>query len=111
MLRRAAKETGDRRDAMQEFADSIVALLEQGVKPWAGDVDPGKCGGPQSPFNPVTKHRYGGVNVLILGMNPKAFTTGDSRWATYLQAQERGWQVRKGERSTMIFFERAGWRD
>jgi antirestriction protein ArdC len=42
--------------------------------------------GPQSPFNPVTHHRYRGVSVLILAMNPKAFFTGDSRW---VKAEDR----------------------
>jgi hypothetical protein len=29
MFKRSSKEVGERRDAMREFADSIVALLEQ----------------------------------------------------------------------------------
>jgi len=37
-------------------------------------------------------------------MSPLAFDTGDPRWCTYRQASERGWQVRKGERSTTGFF-------
>jgi antirestriction protein ArdC len=40
----------------------------------------------------------------MLGMSPKAFLTGDSRWVTYLQAEEKGRQVRRGERSMTIFF-------
>jgi len=92
------------RDAMQEFADRIVAELENGVKPWVRPWDPEKAGGPQAPFNPVTGRRYHGINVLILGMDMRAFASGDPRWMTYQQAQEKGWQVRKGEKSTTIFF-------
>jgi antirestriction protein ArdC len=92
------------RDAMQEFADRIVAELEKGVKPWVRPWDPDKAGGPQSPFNPVTGRHYHGINVLILGMDMRAFQSGDPRWMTYQQAQEKGWQVRKGEKSTSIFF-------
>jgi antirestriction protein ArdC len=92
------------RDPMQEFADRIVAELEKGVKPWVRPWDPDKAGGPQSPFNPVTGKHYHGVNVLILGMDLRAFESGDPRWMTYQQAQEKNWQVRKGERSTTIFF-------
>jgi antirestriction protein ArdC len=33
-----------------------------------------------------------------------AFQTGDPRWCTYQQATEKKWQVRKGEKSTTIFF-------
>jgi antirestriction protein ArdC len=92
------------RDPMQEFANRIVAELEKGVKPWVRPWDPEKAGGPQAPFNPVTGKRYHGINVLILGMDPRAFQSGDPRWMTYQQAQEKKWQVRKGEKSTTIFF-------
>ena len=40
----------------------------------------------------------------MLGMSPLAFSSGDPRWATYKQAEDRGWQVRKGERGTAAFF-------
>jgi antirestriction protein ArdC len=92
------------RDPMQEFATRIVSELEKGVKPWIRPWDPDKAGGPQAPFNPVTGKHYHGVNVLILGMDLRAFESGDPRWMTYQQAQEKHWQVRKGERSTTIFF-------
>jgi antirestriction protein ArdC len=45
-------------------------------------------------------------------MSPLAFSSGDPRWATYKQAEERGWQVRKGERGTPgYFFKRLELRD
>ena len=92
------------RDPMQEFANRIIAELENGVKPWVRPWDPEKAGGPQAPFNPVTCKRYHGINVLILGMDMRAFQSGDPRWMTCQQAQGKDWQVRKGERSTTIFF-------
>src|ERR1700688_3882558 len=103
--RRRSKKMTDtpHRDPMQEFADRIVAELEKGVKPWVRPWDPEKAGGPQAPFNPVTGKRYHGVNVLILGMDLRAFQSGDPRWMTYQQAHEKDWQVRKGEKSTTIF--------
>ena len=103
-FKRHAHETTERRDPMQEFADRIVEQLEQGVKPWVRDWNPDKCEGPQAPFNPVTGGRYHGINVLILGMDMRAFQTGDPRWMTYQQAHEKGYQVCKGEKSTTIFF-------
>src|ERR1700685_741312 len=89
---------------MQDLADRIVAELEKGVKPWVRPWDPAKAGGPQAPFNPTTAKRYHGVNVLILGMDLRAFQSGDPRWMTYQQAHEKGWQVRKNEKATTIFF-------
>ena len=103
--RHAARTSAEpARDPMQEFANRIITELENGVKPWVRPWDPEKAGGPQAPFNPVTGKRYHGINVLILGMDMRAFQSGDPRWMTYQQAQEKKWQVQKGERSTTIFF-------
>ena len=64
------------------------------------------------PRNAATGHRYRGINVLTLGMSGLAFSSGDPRWATYKQAEDRGWQVRKGERGTTgYFFKRLELRD
>ena len=92
------------RDHYQEVTDRIIAALEAGTPPWRRPWDPDKAGGPAMPRNAATGHRYRGINVLTLGMSPLAFTSGDPRWATYKQSEERGWQVRKGERGTAGFF-------
>jgi antirestriction protein ArdC len=93
-----------RRDPYQEVTDSIVAALEAGTKPWVRPWNPDAAGGPQAPLNPTTGKHYRGINVLIPGISPRAFATADPRWMTYQQAKESGWQVRKGEKSTTIFF-------
>jgi antirestriction protein ArdC len=104
-VRHSSESNGQQpRDPMQEFANRIIVELERGVKPWVRPWDPEKAGGPQAPFNPVTGKRYHGINVLILGMDMRAFESGDPRWMTYQQAQGKDWQVRKGEKSTTIFF-------
>jgi antirestriction protein ArdC len=89
---------------MQEFADRIVAELEKGIKPWVRPWEPDKCAGPQAPLNPTTDQHYHGINILILAMHPLALMTADPRWMTYQQAAEKKWQVKKGEKSTSIFF-------
>jgi antirestriction protein ArdC len=89
---------------MQKFANGIISELENGVKPWVRPWDPEKAGGPQAPINPINGKRYHGINVLILGMDMRAFQTGDPRCMTYQQAQGKNWQVNKRERSTTIFF-------
>lgn len=104
MAWKSGRDEVTRRDPIQEFADKIVLELERGVKPWLRPWDSDKCAGPQAPFNPTTGARYHGINVLILGMDIRAFQTGDPRWMTYQQAQEKKWQVRKGEKATTIFF-------
>ena len=100
------------RDHYQEVTDRIIAALEAGTPPWRKPWDPDKAGGPAMPRNAATGHRYRGINVLTLGMSALAFSSGDPRWATYKQAEDRGWQVRKGERGTTgYFFKRLELRD
>ena len=60
--------------------------------------------GSTTPVNAATGHRYRGVNLFVLGMSPLAFTTGDPRWCSYRQAVARGWQVRRGEKATPVYF-------
>jgi antirestriction protein ArdC len=100
------------RDHYQDVTNRIIAALEAGTPPWRRQWDPDKVGGPAMPRNAATGHRYRGINTLTLGMSPLAFESGDPRWATYKQADERGWQVRKGERGTTgYFFKRLELRD
>jgi antirestriction protein ArdC len=93
-----------RRDHYQDVTDRIIAALEAGTPPWRKPWDPDKAGGPAMPRNAATGQRYRGINVLTLGMSALAFSSGDPRWATYKQAEDRGWQVRKGERGTTGYF-------
>jgi len=90
----------DRRDHYQEVTDKIVAALENGTKPW---LQPWKNGSPGMPVNGATGRRYHGINVLLLAMTTFALG-GDPRFCSYKQAADRGWQVRKGERGTTVFF-------
>ena len=92
------------RDHYAEITDQIIAALEAGTPPWRQPWDNAKAGGPRMPQNAATGVRYRGINVLTLGMSPLAFMTSDPRWATYNQAQERGWQVKKGSHGVTGFF-------
>jgi antirestriction protein ArdC len=93
-----------RRDHYQEVTNKIVAALEAGRKPWQRPWDPAKVGRVSTPVNATTGHRYRGINTLLLGLSPYSFETCDPRWCSYKQAIERGWQVRRGETGTTIFF-------
>jgi antirestriction protein ArdC len=92
------------RDHYQEITDRIVAALESGVKPWARGWDESKAAGPMAPVNATTGKLYRGINTVILGMDARPFESGDPRWCSFNQAKDRGWNVRKGEKSTTIFF-------
>ncbi|QDJ12265.1 DNA primase traC (plasmid) [Roseomonas mucosa] len=97
---RSGKPSTDRRDHYQEVTDRIVAALEAGTRPWQ---QPWKSGAPGMPVNATTGRRYHGINTLILAMTSFALG-GDPRFCSYKQASDRGWQVRKGERGTTVFF-------
>ena len=93
-----------RRDHYQEITDKIIEALDQGVMPWRRPWNPELAGVDALPRNATTKRRYHGINVLMLGLSPFAWSTGDYRWCSYKQASERGWQVRRGEHGTIVFF-------
>ena len=92
-----------KRDIYQEITDKIVSVLER-TQP----------GGWQSPFaglaaqglprNPVTDHRYQGINIpsLWVDQQKKGFTANE--WATFKQWRDKGASVRKGEKASPIIF-------
>jgi len=90
------------RDYRAEVTADIIKMLEEGTAPWQKPWEAGELG--RSPYNPTTNKSYRGGNVLglmIAGMR-KGYT--DPRWCTYKQADDNGWQVRKGEKATAIEF-------
>ena len=102
--RRRSDTASEPRDHYADVTAQIIAALEAGTPPWRRPWDRDRAGGPTMPHNATTGARYRGINTLVLGMSPLAFMTCDPRWATYKQATDRGWQVRKGSRGTPGFF-------
>jgi antirestriction protein ArdC len=100
-LRRSATQ---RRDHYQELTDKIIAALEAGTAPWRKPWNPDACGRSSGPVNAATGHRYRGVNLFVLGISSLAVTSGDPRWCSYRQAIARGWQARRGEKATPVYF-------
>ena len=103
-MRNFRSNPAQRRDHYQELTDKIIAALEAGTAPWRRPWDKAACGGATSPVNAATGHRYRGINLFVLGMSPLAFASNNSRWCSYRQAAARGWQVRKGEKATPVYF-------
>ena len=102
--RHASRDDYTPRDHYAEVTNQVIAALEAGTPPWRKPWDPDKAGGPSMPRNATTGARYRGINVVTLAMSPLTFSSGDPRWATYKQAADRGWQVKKGERGTTAYF-------
>ena len=74
--------------------DRILDQLRQGVVPWHKPWTAGL------PKNLTSGKAYRGVNTLILGTAPYA----SPFWLTYRQAQTRGGNVRRGEKSWPVVF-------
>jgi len=102
--RRSPKGDYTPHDHYMQVTDQIIAALEAGTPPWRKPWDPDKAGNPGMPCNAVTCMRYRGINVVTLATSPLAFASADPRWATYKQAADRGWQVKKGARGTTAYF-------
>lgn len=80
----------------EQVTNRIIEQLEKGaipwLKPWTADSSADK--------NFITQKPYSGINTLILGMS--GFS--NPAWATYKQWQEKGVNVKKGEKATQIVF-------
>ncbi|KRT17728.1 conjugal transfer protein TraC [Pedobacter ginsenosidimutans] len=82
-----------------QVAERVIEALKAGTAPWQIPWDAG--GVPfVLPYNLQSGKRYRGINSLSLLMSGRE----DPRWMTYKQAEESGFQVRKGEKSMMIQF-------
>ena len=82
-------------DVYQIVTDRITALLEAGVVPWKkGWTTTGV------PRNLISGKAYRGINIWLL--SSAGFSS--PYWLTYKQAQERGGNVRKGEKGSVAIF-------
>ena len=88
-------------DIYQDVTNRIIKALEKGLDgqfelPWHGIS--------QIPENAHTGKKYKGVNVPLLWVYQFSEGYQSGIWATYKQWQERGAQVRKGEKASQILF-------
>lgn len=98
------EQGGAKVDAKHEVARRLIEAMERGdtpwQKPWSSQA--------MRPTNAATQNGYRGVNRLLLALSGRS----SNYWCTYQQAAAKGWQVRKGEKGTMIVkvveFEREG---
>ena len=57
-----------------------------------------------SPINTASKKPYRGINTVCLWAAAESNGYESGEWGTYKQWQERRAQVRKGEKSTTVFW-------
>ncbi|MDR3258682.1 MAG: ssDNA-binding domain-containing protein [Fusobacteriaceae bacterium] len=80
------------KELRDEFVDKVIEELDKGKIPWQ------KPWNIKMPLNAVTNRNYNGLNSIRLCFSKYS----DHRWATYKQAMDNGWQVKKGEKATRI---------
>jgi putative DNA primase/helicase len=94
----------DREDYREVLTAKIIEQLEAGTAPWQKPWNPAAPGEGAFflPYNPTTGKAYRGANSLYLSAVAESKGYGDPRWMTYKQAAEQGWQVRKGEKGSLV---------
>jgi len=90
-------------DIYQTVTDSIIGMLEAGVKPWAPGHNAKACGLPVIPTR-ANGEAYRGINVALLWGAAEMKGYRHHTWMTFNQAKELGGCVRKGERATPIVY-------
>ena len=95
----------ERFDVYGAITDQIIAAIEAGAEhpqmPWH------RAGGSiERPINVESKNAYRGVNTVALWASAYCQQFDHGLWGTYRQWQEKGAQVRKGEKSSLIIFYR-----
>ncbi len=92
-----------RRDIYQETTDKIVSRMEAGdLPPWRIPIVTAEAN--RFPNNFATGKDYRGVNVWLLALSAWAEGYESPQWLTFKQAKEKGGQVRKGERGSLVTY-------
>jgi antirestriction protein ArdC len=93
----------DKADVYQKVTNAIINSIEQGVGNWRM---PWHTSGKFafSPINVASKKPYRGINTVCLWAAAQAKGYERGEWATYQQWQDKGAQVRKGEKATTVVF-------
>lgn len=78
----------------KEVAEALASAMERGGLSWQQEWS-----GRWAPVNAATGRPYRGINRLALAHAGSVLGTPDGRWATFRQALDAGWPVRKGSHS------------
>lgn len=90
-------------DIYQQVTNNIIEALEQ-VSLENYNAPFARLTAELSPINPITEKDYHGINTLILWLQQQAHGYKSNEWGTFRQWKEKGANVKKGEKSSMIIF-------
>lgn len=101
--RRTRHTSAQRKDIHQQVTDTIIRSIEAGAGTW--QMPWHRSGeGLNRPVNIDTHQRYRGINILNLWVAGEVSGFSSGVWGTYRQWQNRGCQVRKGEKGSLVVF-------
>jgi antirestriction protein ArdC len=88
----------------QDVTDKIIDLMEKGAAPWQKPWDEKLSSRIlKRPLNAITNRPYHGGNAMHLMLSGLRKDQGqDPRWCTFKQASEKGWKIKKSEKSTVV---------
>lgn len=91
-------------DVYERVTNTIIAALEQGVRPWLKPWNAEHAAGRIS--RPLRSNGipYQGINVLMLWSEAVSKGYAAPIWMTFRQALELGGHVRKGERGSLVVY-------
>ncbi len=97
------ENTATKPDVYSRVTSQIISAIEAGVGNWRM---PWHTSGKFafSPINVTSRKPYRGINTVCLWAAAQAKQYESGEWGTYQQWQERGAQVRKGEKATLVVF-------
>lgn len=92
----------EKKDVYSRVTDTIIAALEQGVRPWMKPWS----GTDARVLRPLRHNGtpYQGINVLSLWAEALDKGYASPIWMTFKQAAELGGQVRKGEKGSLVVY-------
>lgn len=86
------------KDYRDEITRRIIEAIKAGTAPWQKPWD-----GSGAPCNAISKRQYSGINAVTLAMHGlKIDECRDPRWATFLQAKQQGWTIKKGAKGIQV---------
>lgn len=93
----------ERKDIYETVTNSIVEMLERGVKPWAPQWSKSADGLLALPLR-SNGEAYRGLNLMLLWGSAEANGFRAQTWMTFKQAKDLGGSVRKGSKGTPVVY-------
>ncbi|MGA8221194.1 MAG: ArdC-like ssDNA-binding domain-containing protein [Candidatus Acidiferrales bacterium] len=91
-------------DLYTRVTNSIIADLEKGVRPWLKPWNAEHAAGRITRPLRAGGQPYKGINVLMLWASAMTQNFAAPIWMTFRQAQERGANVKKGSKGSLVVY-------